>query len=63
MTVSASRPDRHERHPFEFYKRGDVYPQQLRQAAREWKLAPQRTTLPLVDDYLVARPSTDRPRE
>ena len=49
-TVSAARLDRHERSPFEPYERGDLYPQQLRQTARDWELAPQRTTLPPVDD-------------
>ena len=55
-TASAARLDRHERSPFEPYERGDLYPQQLRQAARDWELAPQRTTLPPVDDYLAASP-------
>ena len=62
-TVSAARLDRHERSPFEPYERGDLYPQQLRQAACDWELAPQRTTLPPVDDYLAASYSTYRPRE
>ena len=62
-TVSAARLDRHERSPFEPYKRGDSYQQQFQQASRDWELAPKRTTLPPVDDYLAASPSTDLPRE
>ena len=62
-TVSAARLDRHERSPFEPYERGDLYSQQLRQAACNWELAPQRTTFPPVYDSLAASASTDRPRE
>ena len=60
--ASAARFDRRKRWPIKPYERRDSYQQQLKQDARYWESRPQRTTLPLVHDYLAANPSTDRPR-